>query len=109
VLTIFSTADEADGRLQMIVSPAEMVLPVEPKAPHFSTSRFADVSVMFSRLVPTVWNVVVADDDVTFDDAVLGSAHNGAGSVAMGAATNAERRTFRSDRLVMDLFFMDSD
>jgi hypothetical protein len=51
----------------------------------------------------------VTDDEevVRLVLAVLGNAHNGAGSVASGPATNAVRSNFLREKLLFVLLFMD--
>ena len=82
-----------------------MVLLPLPNAVQLSTVRSGVVIVSVEPLVEYV--VFVPAVDVTFDEAVLGNAHICVGSVAKGAATNAERINFLSDRLVANFLFMD--
>ena len=85
-----------------MTSPLLMVLPVLPKTCQVRTALSGEVTF---NVEPTTC-VVTPAEAVKLVDAVSGNAQRGAGNVASGPATRADKSNYRKEKLLFSLLFM---
>jgi len=102
-LTTFSTEDEDAGWKKVRLSPLTKVWVASAKRVHDNTALSGAVTLIAEL------DTCVTDTPelvVRLVEAMLGNAHNGAGSVARGPATNAVNSNLLREKFEFDLLFM---